>query len=94
MGLRTGVLAESKISQVSQSARAILITLHFKDFGLLNSSQGSGAERVGNFLGGLASRGDEVKRRCRTVLQSRAIGSRKSSGPIPKNLKMHIPPWL
>ena len=29
-------------------------------------------ERVGNFLGGLASRRDEVKRRCRTVLQSRA----------------------
>ena len=29
-------------------------------------------ERVGNFLAGLASRRDEVKRRCRTVLQSRA----------------------
>ena len=29
-------------------------------------------ERVGNFLQGLSSRKDEVKRRCRTVLQSRA----------------------
>ena len=29
-------------------------------------------ERVGNFLTALASRKDEVKRRCRTVLQSRA----------------------
>ena len=29
-------------------------------------------ERVGNFLAGLTSRRDEVRRRCRTVLQSRA----------------------
>ena len=29
-------------------------------------------ERVGNFLSGLVSRKDEVRRRCRTVLQSRA----------------------
>ena len=29
-------------------------------------------ERVGSFLSGLASRKDEVKRRCRTVLQSRS----------------------
>ena len=29
-------------------------------------------ERVGNFLTGLAHRQDEVRRRCRTVLQSRA----------------------
>ena len=29
-------------------------------------------ERAGNFLAGLSSRKDEVKRRCRTVLQSRA----------------------
>ena len=29
-------------------------------------------ERVGSFLGGLASRKEEVKRRCRTALQSRA----------------------
>ena len=29
-------------------------------------------ERVGNFLAGLSSRKDEVKRRCRTILQSRA----------------------
>ena len=49
-------------------------------------------ERVGNFLDGLASRREEVKRRCRTVPQSRAEGL--SPGPIPKNLKMHIRPWL
>ena len=30
------------------------------------------SERVGNFLAGLASRRNEVRRRCRTVLQSRA----------------------
>ena len=29
-------------------------------------------ERVGRFLGGLASRKEDVRRRCRTVLQSRA----------------------
>ena len=29
-------------------------------------------DRVNNFLGDLASRRDEVKRRCRTILQSRA----------------------
>ena len=28
-------------------------------------------ERVGNFLAGLSSRKDDVKRRCRTVIQSR-----------------------
>ena len=37
-------------------------------------------ERVGNFLGGLASRRDEVKRCCRTVLQSRAER-------LPRNLR-------
>ena len=29
-------------------------------------------ERVGKFLAGLSNRRDEVRRRCRTVLQSRA----------------------
>ena len=29
-------------------------------------------ERVGDFLAGLSNRKDEVKRRCRTILQSRA----------------------
>ena len=38
-------------------------------------------ERVNNFLGGLASRRDEVKRRCRAVLQSRAAGLPKDSQP-------------
>ena len=31
-------------------------------------------EKVGNFLDGLAGRKEEVKRRCRTILQSRAEG--------------------
>ena len=43
-------------------------------------------ERVGNFLAALVSRTDEVKRRCRTVLQSRAEKLLRS--------QMHIPPWL
>ena len=40
-------------------------------------------ERVGNFLHGLSSRKDEVKRRCRTVLQSRAEGLLRDSQPTP-----------
>ena len=38
-------------------------------------------ERVGQFLAGLSSRKDEVKRRCRTVLQSRAEALRPNSTP-------------
>ena len=38
-------------------------------------------ERVGNFLQGLSSRKDEVKRRCRTVLQSRAQGLQRDAWP-------------
>ena len=38
-------------------------------------------ERVGNFLASLASRKEEVKRRCRTVLQSRAEGLLRDSQP-------------
>ena len=38
-------------------------------------------ERVGNFLAGLASRRDEVRRRCRTVLQSRAETLPRDSRP-------------
>ena len=38
-------------------------------------------ERVGHFLAGLSSRKDEVKRRCRTVLQSRAEGLMRDSRP-------------
>ena len=50
-------------------------------------------ERVGNFLSGLADRKQEVKRRCRTVLQSRVKSccSTPSSPAIPR--QMHIPPW-
>ena len=40
-------------------------------------------ERVGNFLAGLASRRDEVRRRCRTVLQSRAEALLQDSRPDP-----------
>ena len=36
------------------------------------SSRAAVQERVGKFLAGLSSRKDEVRRRCRTVLQSRA----------------------
>ena len=42
-------------------------------------------DKVGGFLAGLTSRKDEVSRRCRTVLQSRAEGllrdSRSASHP-------------
>ena len=38
-------------------------------------------ERVGNFLAGLSSRKDEVRRRCRTVLQSRAETLLRDPGP-------------
>ena len=47
-------------------------------------------ERVSNFLGGLDSRGDEVKRRCRTVLQSRADGLLRNSQPnSPRPVNAH-----
>ena len=51
-------------------------------------------ERVGNFLAGLASRKDEVRRRCRTVLRSRTETLLRTSSPIPSVRQMHIPPWL
>ena len=38
-------------------------------------------ERVGKFLSGLTTRKDEVKRRCRTVLQSRAETFLRNSRP-------------
>ena len=38
-------------------------------------------ERVGKFLAGLSSRKDEVRRRCRTVLQSRAETLPRDSRP-------------
>ena len=38
-------------------------------------------ERVGGFLAGLASRKDEVRRRCRTALQSRAKALMRNSRP-------------
>ena len=44
-------------------------------------SKGLVQERVGSFLAGLVSRKDEVKRRCRTVLQSRTAGLLRSTQP-------------
>ena len=38
-------------------------------------------ERVSGFLAGLAGRKDEVKRRCRTLLQSKAEGLARQSSP-------------
>ena len=38
-------------------------------------------EKVSNFLAGLASRKDEVQRRCRTILQSRAEALLRASRP-------------
>ena len=43
-------------------------------------------ERVGNFLAGLASPKEEVKHRCRTVLQSRAEGLLRDSQPNCRSL--------
>ena len=51
-------------------------------------------ERVGNFLQGLSNRKDEVKRRCRTVLQSRAETLRRDIQTLSSPRQMHIPPWL
>ena len=52
-------------------------------------------ERVGSFLARLTSRKDEVKRRCRTVLQSRAESlPARLPARSPTFRQMHIPPWL
>ena len=42
-------------------------------------------ERVGDFLAGLANRKDEVQRRCRTILQSRAEALLRASRPGPRH---------
>ena len=42
-------------------------------------------ERVGSFLAGLASRKEEVKRRCRTVLQSKAEALLRNRNPRPES---------
>ena len=41
-------------------------------------------QRIGGFLAALASRKEEVKRRCRTVLQSRAKRFLRESQPGPR----------
>ena len=43
-------------------------------------------ERVGNFLAALAGRKEEVKRRCRTVPQSRDEGFLRESQPNPRRI--------
>ena len=42
-------------------------------------------ERVGNFLAALAGRKEEVKRRCRTILQSRVEGLLRNPDPDPQH---------
>ena len=62
-----------------------------------NLCLGSGVavqEKVSAFLTGLASRRDEVKCRCRTVLQSRSEALLRDSQPDSQNQPMHIPLWL
>ena len=44
-------------------------------------------ERVGNFLAGLAHRQDEVRQRCRTVLQSKAEALPRYPRPDPKHTR-------
>ena len=51
-------------------------------------------ERVGSFLAGLASRKEEVRRRCRIILHQGPKVSCETPSPIPDTPKMHIPPWL
>ena len=51
-------------------------------------------ERGSSLLSGLAYRPDEVRQRCRTVLQSRAEALQRDSQPDSPLLEMHIPPWL
>ena len=48
-------------------------------------------ERVGNFLAGLVYRKEEVKRRCRTVLQSRAESLLRDSRPESPHPAMSTP---
>ena len=51
-------------------------------------------ERVSHFLAGLANRKDEVERRCRTVLQSRAEGLLQPPSLPPNARQMYILPSL
>ena len=51
-------------------------------------------ERVGNFLIALASRKEDVKRHCRTVLQSRGEGLQRDFQPHSQPTANAHPPWL
>ena len=48
-------------------------------------------ERVSDFLAGLANREDEVKRRCRTILQSMAENFLRDSHPDSRHLPNALP---
>ena len=50
-------------------------------------------EKVGKFLAGLASRKDEVRRRCRTVLQSRAEALLRASRADSRPAANAHPTW-
>ena len=51
-------------------------------------------ERVGELPPRAVQPKDEVKRRCRTVLQSRAETLRRDIQTLSSPRQMHIPPWL
>ena len=53
---------------------------------LCSGSRAAVQERVGQFLSGLASTRDEVRRCCRTVLQSRAAAHQQNSQPNSQHL--------
>ena len=52
-------------------------------------------KKVRDFFAGLAYRKEEVKRHCRTLLQSRAEGLQQPSQPDSQHpANVYIPPWL
>ena len=51
-------------------------------------------ERVSGFPASLSKRKEEVKRRCRTVRQSKAGERLRNSHSAPQYHTNHIPPWL
>ncbi len=77
-------------------AASVWVWVHWFMVATGNLGLGSKAlvqERVNNFRGGLASRREEVKRRCRATLQSRADGLRRNSPPnSPRPANAH-PTW-
>ena len=77
LALAFALLVKSRLLQVSRDClRGVLGDLGLSEEeatgNLCLGTKALVQERVGSFLDGLSSRKDEVKRRCRTVLQSRA----------------------